>query len=164
MFLVYALLQIDIPNEDFLVVRVRGYDSSVQGPAFETIYFSRMDQYFCHFQLRLLSLPILLVCIRSSLGTTSCWPIPAASSYLHGHSTIISLQFIALVSNVDLGDSQERSLTTEPFLVIVFIVETVLICSCPKEDLLAYAALQRALLTHTRPCCGSASSRLTTQP
>ena len=88
-----------------------------------------------------------LVSTHSTMSTCSARAKPAsATASVHRHSVIICLQPITLVSDVHLCNSHERCLTTEPFLVVVSVVYTVLVSPCPKEYLLPYAPLQLCLL------------------
>ena len=81
MFATNALLQIHIPNENFVMVRVRSQDLPVDGPSLEAIDFSWVDEYFLNFQFCLLALQLLLVCTSRASSTDFSF---------HSHSALVT--------------------------------------------------------------------------
>lgn len=61
--MLHALLLVDVPDEDLVVIRVGSQDSAVGRPAPEAVYLSWVDDDLCHlkFGLCLLALLLLLV-------------------------------------------------------------------------------------------------------
>lgn len=128
----HALLLVVVPDEHVQLIGVRGHDLSVLEPRLEAVDFSRVGQQL--FDLKLAGQALEL------LGGSPDVLVVRLIFVI----VLFDLRFFELVTlagQVDLSDSKDRCSSSDPFLVVVFIVDSCLICASPKVNLLSNVAV-----------------------
>ena len=136
MFVLHALLETHVPDEYLFVVWVGSNYFAILGPAFEWVYFSRVDQNFCDIKFCLLAFQKLLVVwtsLTNLLVLINRKPGPVW----------IALKLVALLSYVDFCNSKKGCSSSSPLKIVVFIIISVFVRPCSKVDSLAHTSWMR---------------------
>jgi hypothetical protein len=136
MLVLHACLLLCVPDKDLVVIRVAGDDSSILRPAFEAVDLSRVDENLADLQFCLLPLQLLL--IRTAILTWVFVRVNCKSA-----PSLVLLYLVAWVCYVDFSHGKEGSGSTNPLLVVVFVIIGVLVCPCSEIDRLPHASGMR---------------------
>lgn len=116
------LLKVDVPNVYFRKVGVRGDYAAVPRPALEAVDLSWMDENLAHLQSSLVALEALL-----ASRTISFEGHPSVRKSATRPRATELREHVPLLRDVDLGDDEERRLSTSPLLILVPIVDAALV-------------------------------------